>query len=245
MRDSSTRCEVNLVDEGSPVHPDISVDAPTGGRVAIDPMSDVGRTLLGVALVVGLLAAPARAADQHVVGKLVMVRNNLDPAKRLVKYLGKEIASSRTVQGSPLSGGATFEVVLQPELGSGSQQCFALPASGWSAISSIGYKYRDATGTNGPVKVASIKRTPSATFILKVVANGALGSIVVVPPTRTAEADVFFHIGGGGDRYCSVFGGDFVNDGVSLFKAKNAPAPSACADVSLECSPSGAFVDGE
>ena len=66
----------------------------------------------------------------------------------------------------------------------------------------------------------------------------------LVPPTRTAEADVFFHIGGG-DRYCSVFGGDFVNDGVSQFKAKNAPAPSSCAGVFLVCSPSGAFVDGE
>jgi hypothetical protein len=187
------------------------------------------RVLITMALAVGSLAVPAGAADQHVFGKLVVVKNNLDPAKRKVKYLGKEIASGRTVQGNPLTGGATFEVVLQPELGSGSQQC---------------YKYKDATGAHGPIKVASIKRTPSATFILKIVGNGALGPIGLVPPTRTAEADVFFHIGGG-DRYCSVFGGDFVNDGVSQFKAKNAPAPSSCAGVFLECSPSGAFVDAE
>jgi len=201
-------------------------------------------TLVAITLALGALAAPARAADQHVFGKLIMVKNNLDPVKRRVKYLGKEIASNRTVQGNPLSGGATFEVVLQPELGSGSQQCFALPAAGWSPISSIGYKYKDPAGAHGPIKVASIKRTPSATFILKIVGNGSLGSIGLVPPTRTAEADVFFHIGGG-DRYCSVFGGDFVNDGVSQFKAKNAEPPSSCAGVFLECSPSGAFVDAQ
>lgn len=190
-----------------------------------------------------LAAGAAVAADQQLAGKLLIVRNNLDPSKRLVKYLAKEVASASTVAGSPLGGGATFEVVMQPLLGDGSQQCFALPASGWSPIGSIGYKYKDSTGANGPVKVASIKRTPSGTFILKVIANGALGPITVVPPTRTEEADVFFRIGGG-DRYCSTFGGDFLKDAPSQFKAKDAPAPSSCAGAFLLCSPSGAFVDG-
>jgi len=133
-------------------------------------------------------------------------------------------------------------IVMQPALGSGSQQCFTLPASGWSPIGAIGYKYKDATGAHGAVKVATIKRTPSGTFILKLVANGALGSITVEPPARTDEADVFFRIGAG-DRYCSTFGGEFLADAVSAFKAKNAPAPSSCAGVFLLCSPSGAFVD--
>jgi hypothetical protein len=200
------------------------------------------RALLGAALAVGVLTVPLRAADQTLFGKLVLVKNNLDPGKRKVKYLAKETASSSVVQGNPLTGGATFEIVMQPALGSGSQQCFALPASGWSSAGSIGYKYKDSLGTNGAVKVATIKRTPSGTFILKVVVHGALGSITVEPPTRTDEADVFFRIGGG-DRYCSTFGGDFLADAVSAFKAKNAPAPSSCAGAFLLCSPSGAFVD--
>jgi len=201
------------------------------------------RALLAAVLAAGLLAGPLRAADQKVAGKIVLVKNNLDPGKRMVKYLAKEIASSRVVAGNPQTGGATFEIVMQPALGSGSQQCFTLPASGWRAVGSLGYKYTDATGANGAVKVAIIKRMPSGNFILKVTANGALGAITVEPPTRTDEADVFFRIGGG-DRYCSTFGGEFLSDAVSAFKAKNAPAPSSCAGAFLLCSPSGAFVDG-
>jgi hypothetical protein len=200
------------------------------------------RALLAAALVLAALAGPLGAADQKVFGKLILLKNNLDPGKRRVKYLSKQAPSGSVVQGNPQSGGATFEIVMQPELGSGSQQCFALPASGWSPIGGIGYKYKDAAGAFGAVKVATIKRTPSGTFILKVVATGALGAITVQPPTRTDEADVFFRIGGG-DRYCSTFGGDFLADAVSAFKAKNAPAPSSCAGVFLLCSPSGAFVD--
>jgi hypothetical protein len=189
-----------------------------------------------------LVARYAPAADQALVGKLVMVKNNLDPAKRLVKYLAKEKGTGRTVEGNPMSDGATFEIVLQPEIGTLSQQCFGLPGSGWSPISTLGYKYKDQTGANGPVKVAQIKTTPSGTFMLKVIATAKNSPVTLQPPIRTAEADVFFRIVGG-DRYCSTFGGVFLNDGVSQFKAKNADAPGACADVSPLCSPSGAFVD--
>jgi hypothetical protein len=200
------------------------------------------RLLLGAGLAASVLAWPAGAADQTLFGKLILLKNNLDPAKRRVKFLAKEVASSHVVQGDPRTGGATFEVAMQALLGSDSQQCFSLPAAGWSPIGTIGYKYRDSTGANGPVKVASIKRTPSGTFLLKIVANGKLAPITVVPPIRTDEADVFFRIGGG-DRYCATFGGDFQSDGVSAFKAKNAAAPSSCAGAFLVCSPSGAFVD--
>jgi hypothetical protein len=195
-----------------------------------------------LALAAALVARPAVAADQKVFGKIVLVKNNLDPAKRKVKYLAKEAASASTIVGNPTVDGATFEIVMEPELGTGSQQCFVLPGAGWSAIGAIGYKYKDVTGTYGPIKVATIKRSPSGTFILKVVANGTLGAITLQPPARTAQADVFFRVAGG-DRYCSVFGGDFLADAVSGFKAKNAPAPSSCAGAFLVCSPSGAFLD--
>ena len=65
-----------------------------------------------------------------------------------MKYLAKEAASARTVVGNPAVDGATFEIVMEPELGSGSQQCFYLPAQAWSPIGSIGYKY---TCLNGPI----------------------------------------------------------------------------------------------
>jgi hypothetical protein len=36
-----------------------------------------------------------------------------------------------------------------------------MPAAGWSAISTIGFKYKDSTLANGPVEVAQIKKMPS------------------------------------------------------------------------------------
>jgi hypothetical protein len=190
-----------------------------------------------------VMTVSTRAAEQPLAGKLVLVKNHLDPAKRRVKYLAKELASDSTVVGNPLTGGASFSVVMEPAIGVGSQQCFTLPASGWSAIGSLGFKYKAATGTPGAIKRAVIKRTPSGTFLLKVLALGRLGAVDVVPPTRTAAADVRFRLGAG-DGYCSVFGGDFKADNVSGFKAKDAPAPGSCGGAFLGCSPSGAFLDG-
>jgi hypothetical protein len=198
--------------------------------------------VLVAALVLVFGGAPARAADQTVAGKLILVKNNLDPAKRKAKFLAKELGSASTLVGNPLADGATFEVFLKAEIGTDSQQCFVLPPAGWSPISSIGYKYKDASGAHGAVKTAAIKRTPSGTFLLKVVVNGANGPVALQPPTRTEEADVFFRLGDG-DRYCAAFGGTYLADNVSAFKAKNAPEPSSCAGAFLVCSPSGAFVD--
>ena len=57
-----------------------------------------------------------------------------------------------------------------------------MPASGWAAISTIGFKYKDASLANGPVKVAQIKKTPSGTFLVKVLLkNGGPTSIAVTP----------------------------------------------------------------
>lgn len=204
------------------------------------PLSAV--LLACLAAVLGSGLAPAVAADQPVVGKIILVKNNLDPAKRRVKYLAKETPSSVTIQGNPMLGGATFEIVMEPALGTGSEQCFVLPASGWSAIGGIGYKYRDVAGAHGPIRVATLKRTPSGTFLLKIGANGKLAPIALQPPTRTAQADVSFRVNDG-DRYCSIFGGHFAADNVSGFKATNAPAPSSCSGVFLGCSPSAAFLD--
>jgi hypothetical protein len=195
------------------------------------------------ALVAVLAASGATALDQTLPGRLLLVRNNLDPARRLVKYVAK-VPTPNDVQVRGVgAGGATFEVVLQPEIGVGSQQCFALPAAGWRTINAVTFKYKDSTGAYGPVKAATFKET-SGTFVLKVVAKGTQGPITLQPPTRTAEANVAFRVAAGGERYCSTFGGDVLQDGVSAFKAKNAPDPASCAGAFLLCSPSGAFVDG-
>ena len=61
----------------------------------------------------------------------------------------KETAA--TVAGDPTADGATLHIQLTP----GGDQCVTMPALSWVAISTIGFRYKDATLANGPVKVAS------------------------------------------------------------------------------------------
>jgi len=44
------------------------------------------------------------------------------------------------------------------DAGGDRHQCFPMPASGWSAIGTLGYKYRDTRLSSGPVKNAQIKK---------------------------------------------------------------------------------------
>ena len=77
-----------------------------------------------------------------------------------------------------------------------------MPASGWAPIGTIGFKYKDATLANGPVKVAQIKKTPSGTFLIKVLMkNGGPASIEVAPGNPTASYATNFTLGTG-DEYC-------------------------------------------
>ena len=200
------------------------------------------RLVLAVAALVGMAGVSA-GAQQTVVGKLILVKNPsaTDASKRKITYFAKELTSNETVVGDPTVGGAKLKVKLDSNT-----DCFAMPASGWTAVSTLGFKYKDATGVNGPVKVAFIKKTGSGTFMNKAVVLAKFGPgpqphITVVPPNPGVEADVNFHIGGG-DEYCASYPGGLANpNDAKTFKVKDAPDPGTCA-VSA-CSPSGAFVE--
>jgi hypothetical protein len=188
-----------------------------------------------------LLGTTALAADQLVPTKILLVKNNAtDVTKRKITFKVKENASAATVMGDPTSSGATFHVVLSP----GGDQCFTLPASGWTNISDIGFKYKDPSLANGAVKVASIKKTPSGVFLAKVIIKG-FGSqtITVVPGNPTATYGTNLALGGG-DSYCTGTGTATPNpNDEKTFKVVNDTAPASCT-ASACASPSGAFVDG-
>jgi hypothetical protein len=181
------------------------------------------------------------AADQLVPAKILLVKNPPSGAtKRELVYKVKENASAATVVGDPTSGGATLHVVLTQ----GGDQCFVMPASGWTPISTIGFKYKDATLANGPVKVASIKKTPSGNFLVKAVLKGSGATqITVVPGDPTATYGTNFTLGGG-DSYCSGTSTATPNpNDDKTFKVVNDTAPASCTVSACVGSPSGAFVD--
>ena len=179
----------------------------------------------------------ATPGQQMKMGKLLLVKNAspANTSKRKIVYSVKEPASSNTIVGDPMVNGAKLKVRLDANT-----DCYDMPAGGWSAIGTLGFKYKDATGAYGPVKLASIKKTPSGIFLMKAKITGRNGPITVIPPDPGIQADTNFSLGGG-DEYCSTFGGSIGPNDDKTFKATNAPAPTVC-NVTA-CSPSGAFLD--
>jgi hypothetical protein len=186
-------------------------------------------------------AGIALASQQLVPAKIVLVKNPpAGAAKRKIIVKVKENASAATVAGDPTINGATLRVLLSP----GGDQCFTMPAPGWTAISTLGYKYKDAALANGAVKVASIKKTPSGVFLVKAIIQGkGAEQINVLPgnPTNSYGTNLTL---GGGDDYCTGTGTATPNpNDDKTFKVVNDTAPSSCIAACGGGSPSGAFLD--
>jgi hypothetical protein len=172
----------------------------------------------------------AVAAQQGAAAKKLLL-NNPPSGNTKIVYLSKNTTAS--VIGDPIANGASFNVVI----GGDGSQCMIMPNTGWSAISDLGFKYKDPQNANGPVKTAMIKKTPSGNFILKVITKG--NTVEPGDPT-TLTYNTNFRINSG-DEYCASTG--------TATPTKNTPAKflvkndtgTACA---LACSsPSGAFLD--
>jgi hypothetical protein len=185
------------------------------------------QSLLRAALVVGLFAGVAIAADQVVPTKILLVKNPPSGAmKRTIKFKVKEKASAATVVGDPIANGGTLRIALFP----GGDQCFSLPASGWSPVSTIGFKYHDATLAEGPVKTAMIKKTPSGTFLVKAVLKGNGPTQIDVAPGNPTDTYATNLTLGGGHSYCSGTGTATPNpNDEKTFKVSNDTAPGSCA----------------
>jgi hypothetical protein len=179
------------------------------------------------ALVAVFLGGVAFAADQLVPAKILLVKVKPgDPTNRKISLKVKENASAATVVGDPTVEGATLRVALTP----GGDQCFSLPALGWSPISTIGFKYNDPTLTNGPIKVGSIKKTPAGVFLIKVIMKGngpTLINIVPGDPTTSYATNLAL---GGGDSYCAGTGTAIPNpNDENNFRVVNDTPPGSCA----------------
>lgn len=197
------------------------------------------RRIVLAALAVMISAGLVFSADQPKPAKKLLVKNPPAGAtKRKIVYKVKENASTNTVVGDPVTDGATLRIVLSP----GGDQCFTMPSSGWSTISSLGFKYKDPTLANGAVKVASIKKTPSDVFLIKAVIQGNGSEAITVEPGNPTDSYATNFTLGAGDSYCSGSGSATPqpNDD-KTFKIVNDSAPVACGVAA--CSPSGAFLD--
>jgi cysteine-rich repeat protein len=184
-------------------------------------MLKANSVLAVIALSQSLLAS-AFAAQQLVTTKTLLVKN---PPSGARKVLWKVKETAAIIAGDPTANGATLHIQLTP----GGDQCVAMPASGWAPIGTIGFKYKDATLASGPVKVAQIKKTPSGTFLIKVLLkNGGPASIGVAPGNPTASYATNFTLGTG-DEYCGGTAEATPNpNDENTFKVSGDAAPSGC-----------------
>lgn len=186
------------------------------------------RFIAVVASSIVLVGGIAYTADQTILGKVLTLRDRPGhPNQRRITTSGKEKGSPNTLVGTPTSGGAILSV--QANGANPTSQSFTLPAAGWVASGSSGFKYKDSSGLYSAVKRAQIKLTPSGTFTIKAIANGNNGPVNVVPPNPGTDGCVSLAIGGG-DTYHVLFGpgSQTRNKGPNFFQAKRPPAQGVC-----------------
>ena len=196
------------------------------------------RLVLG-ALVVGLLAVSARGSEQTILGKSIAVKSTPgDATRRQVKGSAKEKQSPNTLIGDPTVAGAVL--TIDANGGTPSVQTFVLnqgtSTAGepfWSGDAVRGFTYRDPNGDQGAVQRATIRRSPSGSFVMKVALSGKNGPLAIVPPNPGTDACVALQLGvdgTSGDRYSIQFGPEskITNDGDRVFKAKHPLAEGVC-----------------
>lgn len=128
--------------------------------------------------------------------KRLLVKHSPSGTRRVL-YEGRSAGGS--VVGNPAAAGSTFRL----QLTSGGTQCFSLPASGWRAVGTQAYRYRDPSLANGPVSAAQVTVSSSGTLQIKVIAKGAGTAVTPGDPT-TGYASNFRIMDG--DEYCSSTG---------------------------------------
>jgi hypothetical protein len=182
---------------------------------------------IGSAILVACAASVAYGADQTILGQSFLAKDSGQPSRRKVLVKAKEPASSNTIVGDPTTAGATLAV--RANGGTPTVQTFTLPASNWSGDATRGFKYKDAAGAAGAIKLVKVKRSRNGKFLLKALATGKNGTVLVVPPDPGTDACALLTIVGG-DSYSVRFGPDsqITNKDGRLFRAKRPATEGSC-----------------
>lgn len=178
--------------------------------------------LAGAVLVLSALAFAGVSTDQFVAGKKLLIKDNLNSAKRKAVLLLKDPTFN---PGDPTVDGVEVQLVNPSNDAICNQDSWFLPPSGWTAKNGT-FKYKDKDLVNGPVKSAKLK-AGFAKFVAKgsglhfpLLHNGPQGSVGAV-----------LHLNGG--RACLLFPGALGvlkkdDSAKGAFIATKAEAPSQC-----------------
>lgn len=184
--------------------------------------------LVALLALLALLAAPARAADHPVSGRMLAVRAH--PAGAFVKFATKDPAFPFPTEGGqndPAEVGITLEVFTAGEGAATASAPPGLGAPGWKVIAGSLRTYRYASGAFGRGDLQKVLLRDGRLVRLR----GRVGL-----PLDVALGAVAVRVTRGFERACALFDVASVNkDNPGRFVARNAPAPalSDCSDDSL------------
>ena len=193
-------------------------------------------TGFAVAAALVLAASHAGAADQLIVGKKLLIKNNADTSKNKVVFLAKDASIAQpSGTGDPTTGGGSLAVT---DIETGESFTIPLPAEGWRPIGTTGFLYKDSLGAT--CKIVLIKNNKLTKAVCR-------GTQVAYDLGAAQNAVRVVLSTGATNRYCTVFsaarGCSVKKDGSDdkTYTAVNCTAaPSGCSPAS----PSGAFLDG-
>ena len=206
---------------------------------------------LGFAALVVARAMPAFAADQPVLGKKLLIKNNTDPTKNKTVILIKADAALGGPITAPGDQPVTGTVCI---VGASNDSTLDVTDDGdpgeWATIGG-GFKYKKGAGTAGdPCKVVLIKGGKLVKAVCK-------GVDVDYPVTDGGPISVAIVVTGasGTEKYCAAFGDaseadpgfctetKHGTDG-KTYLSKNCTALGSCSVFGgTACSPSGAFLE--
>lgn len=166
-----------------------------------------------------LTAHPALGADTLTTGKRLLIA----PGNIVLLDVGGVSLPLPAFGGAadPTLVGGTFRVfdVAAP----GNQAVYALPASGWTALGnppgSGGYRYSGAGSPADPCDV--LLRTSE----IDINCNNPATSPTI---PFSGEGGATLSLGGGAERYCTVFGGLLASNSTVQYKRVKALAPAVC-----------------
>lgn len=168
------------------------------------------------------LVAPglARAADHPLGGDVLRLKEKASGQRTFVFRATADPALLSLDGVDPRSGGATFEIRGSAG-GDGVSGVVTLPAAGWKAIGTRGFRFRDRKATTGVRQV--VLRTGRRGGTLVIEGGGAAWSYRVAQPQQS----VWVGLAVGGERWCAEFS-QFARNERGRVSAGGAAPPASC-----------------
>jgi len=193
-----------------------------------------GKTLVGVATMLGLAAGVAIAAQ---VSGPIPGKVNVIKGLKVAKVVSKAKAIDPDTYALPTAGGVEDPTLVGASLTfadlglAGGSVSYLLDATGWKGLGnppgSGGYKYKGKDDIFDPNPKGTCKIVLVKDKVIKAVCKGTTVTLTT-PFAGNASMVLGIPAGSAAIEYCTEFGGTTAKNDSTILKRKDAPPPFAC-----------------